>query len=756
MRAGNVLMKSRWIFSLLFICGFFFSSAAVAGIGDWKSYTDMKNVRSVTTDGTTLWAATSGGVFQFDPTDSSFQRFVNSDGLSTNDITSIFVDSLGNIWIGQQSGNIDIYNPKKRTWRYITDVVRSGKNNRSINYFFQSGDKMYIATGFGAVVFSISKFEFSDTYTRFASIIEPAVSAIHIYQNRIFAATASGIVASKVGSLNLLAPESWDILSNNATVNNFADFNDNFYASSKTGLLRFQNNGWSITNGIVTVARIVSSFDTSLIFVEGSSVKSLNTSNIITVLHSAIPSEVSSGTITSQRKIFLGYTASGIGSWNLSLQWQFYIPNGPNSNSFPQIVVDENGTLWSASGRTGGSGFYSFNGSQWKNYTTANTSMLTSNDCYAVELGPNNSKWISTWGFGLIVVDKNNTVVKVFDYNTPGFVGVSENTNYIVPGKIASDRKGNVWVPIFRAADFSKTIWKMKPDSTWEAYDGFPLSGDPAYMFGVVIDQNDTKWFTNTVPTNFSRPSAPIAFYNETRVLPGSQNGWGVITEADGASDLHTQSIVVDKESDVWIATSQGITIITDINNPKSRVSKIFLNFIADQYVNWVTIDAQNNKWIATSSKGVFVVSPDGRQLLNQFTVENTNGKLADNNVLSLAFDKKRGVMYFGTDKGLSSIEVAAIETQTSFSSIDLSPNPIYLPDHQSVEIRGLVDESTVKILALNGKVISQFQAQGGGRAFWNCRDGEGRLVASGVYIVVAHNRAGDQVATSKIAVLQK
>ena len=760
MRAGNVLMKSRWFFALLCISSFFvLSTAAIAGIGDWKSYTDMKNVRSVASDGTTIWAATSGGIFQFNPADSTYQKLVNSDGLSTNDVTAIFVDSIGNVWIGQQSGNIDVYNPVKKNWRYITDIKRSEKTNRSINGFFQYRDEMYIGTGFGAVVFSISKFEFADTYTRFGvspqTIIEPIVMDVVVYQNRVFAATSSGIIASKAGSTNLIAPESWEILSPNSTVNNFAAFNGGLYASSATGMLQFQSNSWSVVNGLAGSVRIISQFDTSLVFIDGGSVKSLNTSSNISLLNSGIPTAVSSGIVTKQGGIFLGFVSSGIGSWNQSLQWEFYIPNGPNSNSFPQMVVDENGMLWSASGRSGGSGFYSFNGFEWKNYISTNTPMMTSNDCYAIELGPNNSKWISTWGGGLILVNKNNNVVRVFDQNNPGFVGVSENTNFIVPGKIASDRNGNIWVPIFRATDFNKTIWKMKPDSTWESYGGFPYGSYPDYMFGVVIDQNNTKWFTNTVPTNFSR-SATIAFFNESRNITGAQDGWGTITEVDGASDLHSQSMVVDKENDIWIATSQGITIITDINNPKSRVSKIFLSFIADQYVNWITIDAQNNKWIATSSNGVFVVSPDGRQLLNQYTVENTNGKLADNNVSSLAFDRKKGIMYFGTDKGLNSLEVPAIETQSTFSSIDLSPNPIYLPDHQSVEIRGLVEESTVKILALNGKVISQFAAQGGGRAFWNCRDREGRLVASGIYVVVAHNRAGDQVATSKIAVIQK
>jgi ligand-binding sensor domain-containing protein len=757
MRAGNVLMKSRWFFAFLLTGVFFFlSGEAAAGIGDWKSYTDMKNVRSVATDGTTLWAATSGGVFQFDPSDSTYQKFVNSDGLSTNDVTSIFVDTSGNVWIGQQSGNIDVYNPVKKTWRYITDVTLSGKSNRSINGFFQSGDKMFIATGFGAVVFSMAKFEFADTYTQFGSIIEPVVFAVHRFQNRVFIATASGIIASKVGATNLIAPESWESPVAVATVNSFALFNSKLYASSTVGMVSFQNNSWSVVNGLTASVRVISAIDTSLLFVEGSSVRSINISGVISVLTGGISGTVTSGAVTKKHKIFLGFGSSGIGSWDQTLGWEYFFPNGPNSNSFPQMVIDENGMLWSASGRTFGSGFYSYNGFLWRNYTSANTPGLGNNDCYAVELGPNNSKWVSTWGSGLVLVDKNNAVVKVFSKNNPGFIGISNDTNYIVPGKIAVDKNGNVWVSIHRASDPNKVIWKMKPDSSWETYEGYPYGTDPAYMFGIVIDPNNTKWFINMVPTEKSQPSAPIAYFNEIREIGGSLNGWGVITEQDGATDLRTQSMVVDKENDIWIATSKGITIITDINNPKSRVSKLFLSFIADQFINWIAIDALNNKWIATSSKGVFVVSPDGKQLLSQYTVENTNGKLADNNVLSLAFDKKKGVMYFGTDKGLSSLEVVAIEAAPSFSSIEISPNPVYLPGQQSVEIRGLVDESIVKILALNGKVISQFSAQGSGRAFWNCRDGEGRLVASGVYIVVVHNRAGDQIATSKVAVIQK
>lgn len=754
MRAGIVLMMSRWSFVFFFGCGvLFFPYESIAGIGDWKNYTDMKNVRAVASDGQTLWAATSGGVFRFNPSDSSYQKLVNSDGLSTNDITSIYIDSFGSVWIGQQSGNIDVYNPQKKSWLYITDVTLSGKTKRAINYFFQNGDKMYIATSFGITVFSIAKFEFSDTFTTFATTIQPVVSAVRVFQNRIFAAISSGIAVSKVGAVNLAAPESWEILSSIATGNNFSEFRGDLFASTSSGMLKYQNNLFNTIVGVGSGVRIIATVDTAIIYSEGNSLKSLNATGGITQISSTIPSVVSGGAMTNDRKIFLSFSSNGIGSVNPSSNWMIYFPNGPNSNAFYQIAVDETGTLWAVSGRSFGTGFYSFNGSTWRNYNNGNSPIFFSNDCYAVSIGPNNSKWISTWGSGLVVVDKNNNVVKVFNQSSPGFVGIASDVNYTVPGKVATDRNGNVWTSIFVTADANKVLWKMRSDSTWETFSGSPYGSHPGFMHGIVIDRNNTKWFINALIDRTE--SQTLVFFNESRNIPGTANGWGVLTEDNGVTNQRVQSIVVDHDGDVWLGTGSGVTIITEPLNPLQRISKVFLGAIRDLFVNCMAVDPLNNKWIGTA-KGVFVLSPDGTQLLQQYNIETSGGKMLDDNVLSIAFDQKKGIAYFGTEKGLSSVEIAAVAVKNSFTAIDLSPNPIYLPDHQSVEIGGLVDESTIKVLALNGKVISQFPAQGGGRAFWNCRDGEGRLVASGVYIIVAHNRAGDQVASAKIAVIQK
>ena len=760
MRAGNVLMMSRWSSVLILVFAWLIiSNESNAGVGVWKNFTAMNSVRAVAADGKTVWAASSGGVFRFDPSDSTYQKFVNSDGLSSNNITALAVDSAGNIWIGHQAGYIDVYSPKNSAWKYITDVALSGKPNRTINGFYRSGDKMYIATSFGIAVFSITKFEFSDTYTSFSSASQANVTSVMIFQNRIFAATNSGIVSSKPSAINLAAPESWEILSSNATGNSLSQFNGRLFVSTATGMLELQTNAWVPVVGLLSSVKILTTIDTAMIFMDGSVLKSLNVSNTISVLSNSLPGLVSSGT-TLNSKIFLGFETNGIGAQKNSSIWELYFPNGPISNAFYQLVMDEKGVLWSATGQTNsGSGFYSFDGTKWRNYTTANTPALLSNDCFAISVGPNNSKWISTWGEGLVVVNGDGDVVKRFDYSNPGIIGVVRSgtglPSYIVPSKVSSDRSGNVWFSSLLSTDNNKVVWKMKPDSSWEYFPGSPYGSTPSFMYGTIIDQNQTKWFTNAVYGRASI-SATIVYFNEAKNLPGStSSGWGTILEEDGATNLQTQTMAIDHDGDIWIGTGTGITIITDINNPKTKVSKVFLGAVRDQYINCIAVDPLNNKWVATST-GVFVLSPDGTQLLTQYNVDLSGGKMLDDNVLTVAFDTKKGIAYFGTEKGLSSVEIAAVAVKNTFSTIDLSPNPIYLPSQSTLEIRGLVDESTIKVLALNGKVIKQFPAQGGGRAFWDCRDSDGKMVASGVYIIVAHNRSGDQVASAKIAVIHK
>ncbi|HZH35827.1 MAG TPA: hypothetical protein VEX65_01045, partial [Flavisolibacter sp.] len=70
------------------------------------------------------------------------------------------------------------------------------------------------------------------------------------------------------------------------------------------------------------------------------------------------------------------------------------------------------------------------------------------------------------------------------------------------------------------------------------------------------------------------------------------------------------------------------------------------------------------------------------------------------------------------------------------------------------IGIRGMPENSFVKITAADGRLVYQTRSLGG-QAVWNGKDYNGRKAASGVYFVIAtDNLKGEQV-VAKIVMVQ-
>jgi len=308
-------------------------------------------------------------------------------------------------------------------------------------------------------------------------------------------------------------------------------------------------------------------------------------------------------------------------------------------------------------------------------------------------------------------------------------------------------------VPDYTPVD-GNILWEMKPDSSWVSIRK-PASTAFDRALGVLVDRNGTKWLVNSL-LGFEPLPVHCIYYNESGTVTGlASDNWGEVALTDGLASAEVTCIAEDKAGSLWLGSNLGITIIGDPAYPTSQVSIVFLGAVQGQFINTIAVDPLNNKWVAMQT-GVVVLSPDGTSLIAQYTVANTNGKLVDNNVLSIAFDEKRGIVYFGTEKGLSSLEIPAIGTAEKMSTLDIGPNPFIMPDHPSVTIKGLADNATIKILNITGALVKEFAAQGGGRAFWDGTDSRGNSVGSGVYIIVAYADNGNQVSTAKVAVVRR
>jgi ligand-binding sensor domain-containing protein len=269
----------------------------------------------------------------------------------------------------------------------------------------------------------------------------------------------------------------------------------------------------------------------------------------------------------------------------------------------------------------------------------------------------------------------------------------------------------------------------------------------------LVIDSRDTKWFAVT------DGRIGLYYYNENSTFENtSDDKQGYISTSDGLLSNVISSLAVDLRGQLWIGTSQGLSVINNTTltgSTSPRVSSNIATAIRGQTVNCIAVDPLDQKWVGTN-QGLFVLSSDG--ILLKAHYNSSNSPIPFDEVKSLAIDGKTGKVYIGTDFGLGVLQTSSIEPKENFEEVFVYPNPYVVGNNSNINltIEGLIRNSNLKIFDIAGKLIKDFVSPGGMVAFWDGRDLDGRLVPSGVYVIVAYDSEANNVATAKVAVIRK
>jgi streptogramin lyase len=226
------------------------------------------------------------------------------------------------------------------------------------------------------------------------------------------------------------------------------------------------------------------------------------------------------------------------------------------------------------------------------------------------------------------------------------------------------------------------------------------------------------------------------------------------ITAANGLPSDNASTIVVDRDNEIWVGTDRGVAIILDPSNPLRTNGIATYRPANGLTVNAIAVDPLNQKWVATT-EGVILYSPDGTQALASYTVESTSGKLIDNNVKSIAIDPGTGTVYFGTTGGLASLSTPAVAPKAEFDKLSVYPNPYLVPNGTPLTVDGLVANAGMKILTIDGRLVREIKTPGGRVGFWDGKDDQGNVVASGVYLIVGFTEDGSQAGAGKVAVIR-
>src|SRR5690554_2787349 len=210
------------------------------------------------------------------------------------------------------------------------------------------------------------------------------------------------------------------------------------------------------------------------------------------------------------------------------------------------------------------------------------------------------------------------------------------------------------------------------------------------------------------------------------------------------SSDI--EAIAVDFDNNIWVGTPEGMRVLYNSSNVfdasagQYNFQKLLIEFgenveivLGTTHITSIEIDGANRKWIGTASSGVFLLSPDGLEVVRNFTAENS--PLLSNSILDIAIDHNNGEVYFITESGLISYRSDASQGDLEYTNVIVFPNPVKPDYHGPITIQGIAYDSDVKITDVSGKLVYRTYSNGG-TATWNGKTMDGQRAATGVYLI--------------------
>ncbi|MEI7813060.1 MAG: two-component regulator propeller domain-containing protein [Ignavibacteria bacterium] len=722
-------------------------------IGSWRNYSNLQKTNDAYVTDEGIWAVCLGGSFYYNFVDNSFTTLNKSEGLSNNLLTAINSDAQGKIWFGGQEGYLDVYDVRTKIVKRILDIAGTDIIAKRINDIYIKGDTVCISSDIGLSLINSKTLSFIDTYRKFGSL--PAGSKVKsLYLDTLFyVGTENGLAIQRTGAANLSAPESWISLTDadglrSRIASKVFKYHDTLFVGSDNGLSLVYNNVVSRTIRALNTKSILDFAvrNDSLFIALADNQIAVYSNGVVSFPYSGVPYKKFARSNNNRL-----YVSTDLGVAELSGgTMKFISANGPKANLFADMKVDKNGNLYVASGGRDqfNLGFFKFDGTEWFNYDTSNWPELMNNNINRIYIAPDNAVYLGTWGRGVIKL--NESIVTGYSAYNTSLIGIPKNTNYLVVLGMCTDSKGAFWLSNFLPSN-RQSLSSLSKDSVWTHYTN-TLSAVPVLTWGLVIDNNDTKWIIGSGTE--STAGQFLYYFNKTNPLYSSDNeGWGSITVADGLSSNGVSSMVIDYRGELWAGTSQGVDIIRDPSHPKSTISSVYL--LKAQNVTSIAVDALNQKWVGTQ-KGVFVMSSDGTSLIANYTQENS--PLPSDIIESITADNNSGIVYIGTSIGLVSIATSSVSPQENLNNIMAYPNPAVIEKGSpvNINIKGLIRNSEIKVFSVSGGLITDFFSPGAGVASWDGRDRFGNYVATGIYLIVAYDKDGSNVGTAKVAVIRK
>lgn len=773
-----------------------FLSSAQLPVGEWNVYSVFTTVTKMLQTPDKVYYLSGSNLYSYDKNFQETYNYSTLNKLSDKVIDDIYYNREGKyLLITYKSGNIDLLYDDGSVVN-LPDIMNSTLNySLEINDVAFMGNEIYVATKFGLVVFNESHQEvkFSGVYNKEISLVTTVGEYVVVDQNHALYFIHKDDRFETFDDYKQVLSGWWfgslEGISENKVVAQTTN--------KKIYVLDFnfdRKNYKSIDISTSTKNSNIVYGKEDFYYVDNSIIYSISPEAVKTT-HNTLPSEIGNQIISiwnNPNEIWAG-NKEGIANYKvdesgitvlqdkfhpsaISVDQPFFITNDKNGKIYisnkSESVIYELGYKKQAFISTIDNGkIKDITPTEFTASHNSNPSKNVLYDIYQLTVDPEDPEiyFLGSHWEGMYKVKDGKTIAQ---YN-PETSSLLESWGCRV-NAISFDKENNLWCTceVLKAGDACLHILPAearKKESTTHK-DWIPISlGDFRALKDVqilickksnMIFLTDGKWSPYVVAYDTKGTYTDTS--DDNYVL------WNSFIDQDGKAYTFNRvgSIVEDKDGKVWIGTTNGIIEITNPKNATSSSMTVnrlkvprndgtnYADYLLDAIqVTSISVDHSNRKWIGTMSDGVYLVSESGNEILEHFTPENSyHPGGVTYSVFANPFNNS---VLMGTELGLVEYGANSSPAQENYSEIYAYPNPVK-PDYTGdIVIKGLMENSLVKIADSAGNVFYTTRSEGG-MVTWNGCNSAGERVKSGVYFVFVSQKENDNTsgAVTKVMII--
>lgn len=732
----------------------------------WESMYSYYNTTTGIAYNENLIVAAENALFLYNPNLNSTETITTVDGLSGDNFSALVVYD-NTIIAGFENGmvtKIDINTKKIDLDNSIERNISVNGDKKQINQLYVHQNLVYLATGFGIVELNPTTVEFGDTYYFGSLGARIRVNQVAVFEDYIYAATPQGVYRTLLNNPNKLEFSTWE---QHAVGNWMALWMQDsmlYGARDEANAVSFFQLLDSITEKkrFSGKAKHIAPHENGIVITTSNRVydvnKAFETTQTIADIDGVKPNTFTFG-MYANNELWIGTSSEGLIRYAASEEDKFISPEGPLRNSIFDIESLAN-ELWISHGdyslfynpwpleKYGLSHYYN---ERWDNIS--NKSLFDVETFVRVVAHPTDlgKLYACSYHRGIVPIE-DNTPIELWNQTNSGLESLTfdgPNVSIRVRDAIVDDG-GNLWSI---TGFVQKGLKKRTSSGQWTSYD----------LSEVVSDYTNESGYSNMELFEdkfifFGGVKSGLIGVDITQSPPQMKHLMG---GKFGLPSDDVRSIRLDKDNRLWVGTRDGIAVLYAPNQffePESELRAVVVEddgnlreLLSGQFITDIEVDGNNQKWVSTATSGVFLLSPNGTEILQHFTKENS--PLPTSSVKTIGIDNATGKVYLGTLTGMVVFQGDAYAESEKLSEVSVFPNPVRPNYTGNMVVRGLQQDARVKITDIAGNLVYDTTSEGGSIS-WDFRSFSGQRVRSGVYLIFVSSKDGLDSAVKKVMIV--